>query len=190
MAPLPRQVSELSREVRFYRALASEFVLPPPSLGDLTLSVWRPRRDGPPRGLFAGKVNTVWYVMDRLGLFARDGLSVYAVHDGPRLLHRLLVTPRWHRFPFMGENDLQLGMLWTDPAMRGRGLARQAIAAVHADLPADVRALWYLVEADNTASIRLIEGLGYRLAGCGERTSPAGLSAIGQFVMTRPAAQE
>jgi ribosomal protein S18 acetylase RimI-like enzyme len=174
--------------VRFYCARPSELALMPGDLGELTLSRWLPRRDGPPRGIFAGKTNLAWWAMDRLGLFARDGLAVYAIHQGARVLHRLLVTPRWYRFPFMAAGDFQLGMLWTAPDMRGQGLARQAIAAVHADYAGACEALWYVVDEDNAASIRLIEALGYRLVGRGRRTRPLGIGALGRFRLEQPAA--
>lgn len=171
--------------VRFYRGEPANPRLPPPDFGSLSLSRWQPRRDGPPRGLFAGAANLAWWAMDACRFFARPDLTVYAVHDGPRLLHRLLVTPRWYRFPFMGPADLQLGMLWTDPVMRGRGLAALAIAAAHRDFDGICPALWYVVDDTNLASIRLIERVGYRLAGLGERTSPWGLPALGRFEFRR-----
>lgn len=191
LAPTVRRIrwpEPVERAVRFYCARPAELVLPPPELGGLTLSRWGPRDAGPPRGLFAGPTSFVWWAMDRLGLFARDGLAIYAIHQGGRVLHRLLVTPRWYRFPFMAKGDLQLGMLWTDPEMRGRGLARQAIAAVHADYAGTCEAMWYVVDEDNAASIRLIEALGYRLAGRGCRTRPLGIAALGRFRLRQPLA--
>ena len=175
--------------IRFYRAVPGQLELPPLDLGDLTLSTWKASVDGQPRGLFASGTNAAWYSFYKAGLFARDGLAVYAIHRGPRLLHRLLVTPRWYRFPFMAAEDLQLGMLWTDPEARGQGLARQAIAAVHHSLPQSVGALWYVVHEDNKPSIRLIERLGYRLAGYGVRTQRFGLQIFGQFCLTAPTEQ-
>jgi RimJ/RimL family protein N-acetyltransferase len=137
-------------------------------------------------GIFASPANRAWWIMDRAGQFPRRDLTVYAVHRGERLLHRLLVTPRWHRFPFMDPRDLQMGMLWTDPEMRGKGLAAQAIAAVQADFAGKCPALWYVVDEDNASSIRLIERLGYRIAGTGERTRPFGWGPLGQFRITSP----
>ena len=173
---------------RFYRAAADEIVPRPVELAEgLTLSRWQPRRHGHPHGVFAAPVNAAWWLADGLRLFARPDLSVYAIHDGPHLLHRLLVTPRWYRFPFMAADDLQLGMLWTEPTRRGQGLARQAIAAAHRDYADSFGAMWYVVDESNAASVRLIESFGYRLYGFGERTRPLGLAPLGRFRMTRRA---
>ncbi|MGX7893863.1 GNAT family N-acetyltransferase [Tsuneonella sp. HG222] len=178
----------MAHAVRFYRAADGEVRLPPPDLGDLSLTRWQPHRDGPPTGLFAGNANRIWWAMDLAGQFPRTDLTVYAIHrrenGGDTLLHRLLVTPRWHRFPFMGRLDMQMGDLWTAPAMRGQGLAAKAIAAVQADFAGKCPALWYVVDEDNAASIRLIERIGYRLEGTGVRTRPLGLGPLGQFRMT------
>lgn len=173
----------VAQAVRFYRAVDGEVRLPPPDFGDLTLSRWQPHRDGAPTGLFANRTNRAWWLMDRAGALARPDLTVYAIHDRSRLLHRLLVTPQWYRFPFMGPRDLQIGMLWTDPEMRGRGLAAQAIAAVLADFAGCCPALWYVVDEGNEPSIRLIERIGFALAGVGERTRPLGIAALGRFVI-------
>ena len=47
--------------------------------------------------------------------------------------------------------------------------------------------MWYLTEASNTASVRVIEACGYALAGTGERTRRLGLAALGRFVITETA---
>jgi len=85
----------------------------------------------------------------------------------------------------MESDDLQLGMLWTAPGMRGRGLAKAAINAVHLDFSGQTNAIWYLVDEDNKSSIRLIESFGYHFIGTGIRTKPFGLRSIGKFVISR-----
>lgn len=177
-------------DVRFYRAASHS--APPvtsPELPEgLQLSRWQPRRDGWPSGMFASGANRLWAILTLVGAFSRDDLTVYAVHSGERLLHRVLVTPRWYRFPFMAKDDVQLGDLWTDPDYRGRGLARLVAGAIHVDFSQSCGAFWYLVPEDNAASIRLVESLGYELVAVGTRTRPMGLSFLGQFKLTRPIA--
>ena len=76
-----------------------------------------------------------------------------------------------------------MGMLWTAPEARGQGLAGVAIAAVHDAFAGRYGAMWYLVDQDNHASRRLIERFDYPLFGCGIRTRPLGLKALGRFVV-------
>lgn len=167
----------------FYRQAAGDIAPMPVELGDLELVKWQPARDGAPRGVFATRTNRLWWLLHRLAAFARPDLTAYALLDGGRVVHRLLVTPRWFRFPDMDADDLQMGDLWTDPTRRGEGLAARMIAAVHADRAGRFGAMWYLVDSDNAASVRLIERFGYRLAGEGVRTRPLGIGALGRFRM-------
>ena len=144
---------------------------------------WRPARDGLPRSGPHFAENLAWCAFDRLGLFAsRDFEELSVVRDG-RLLHRLIVTPRWFRFPFMADGDLQIGALWTAPEARRLGLARAAIAEAHRRHAAIGRSFWYVVDDGNAASSGLAEACGYRLAGAGRRTRPLGLRGLGQFRM-------
>ena len=91
------------------------------------LRIWRPAADGfPPAGPCKAE-NMAWFAGTRLGLFARNDFAELSVWEERRMLHRLIVTPRWFRFPFMASGDLQIGALWTAPDARRRGLARAAL---------------------------------------------------------------
>ncbi|MDB5703912.1 MAG: hypothetical protein JWN66_1028 [Sphingomonas bacterium] len=128
--------------------------------------------------------NIVWWLFACVGLFRRGGFSEVSITRNGHSVHRLIVTPKWYRFPDMAAADLQIGDLWTAPAARGQGLARAAIAIVHDRLGDRFERIWYIVAADNAASIRLIEHCGYRLVGKGVRTRPFGLGALGRFRIT------
>lgn len=173
-------------DFRFYSATSRGRLAVPysPTPEGLQLSRWRPTLDGWPTGVFASRANGFWMALSIAGAFSRDDLTVYAIHSGNRLLHRVLVTPRWYRFPFMARDDLQLGDLWTAPDHRGRGLARLAARAIHADFAQTCDKFWYLVPADNVPSIRLVERMGYDFVGVGLRTRPLGMPFLGQFEMT------
>ena len=164
------------------RPVACDAALPP----GYRVETWRPQRDGLPDRL-PYRPFAIWWLFDRLGLFANRNAGVAMIFDGQRLVHRSLVTPRWYRFPDMGARDLQIGDTWTEPEHRGRGLAKAAIGAIHDQWAGQYERMWYLTEASNEASVRAIEACGYALAGTGERTRRLGLSALGRFVITEPA---
>ena len=145
------------------------------------LKIWRPESDGAPRPGPGALENLVWLAIHRLGLFASAEFEEITVWRGGRRLHRLVVTPRWLRFPFMAPGDLQVGALWTAPEARRSGLARASIAEAHQRHARAGRSIWYLADEANAASVALAEACGYRLAGAGRRTRPLGLSAFGQF---------
>ena len=72
----------------------------------------------------------VWWIFHNLHLFANRGYAILVIYDGDRLIHRSCVFPRYPRFPFMRDSDLQIGDTWTDPSYRGRGIATLAIREV------------------------------------------------------------
>jgi len=156
------------------------------SRNDVVVRWWRPASDGFPWG--SAHRNGAWWALARLGLFARDGFAALSLWRSDTLVHRLIVTPRWYRFPFMDTGDLQIGDLWTHPEARRQGLARHAIGEVHRMLAAPGTRFWYVVDSGNRASVRLIETCGYRLVGTGRRTAPFGLRALGRFVVEQTSA--
>ena len=113
--------------------------------------------------------NILWWAADRVGLLSSTDFTEITISAGHRLLHRLILTPRWYRFPFMARDDLQIGDVWTEPGARGRGLARLAVARALARAGKQ-RRVWYVTAADNHASIRLIESCGFILVGEGRRS--------------------
>jgi hypothetical protein len=147
------------------------------------LRCWRPGFDGlPPKGSRT-LANYCWWVLAKTGGFARGGFAELRVeHDG-RLLHRLIVTPRWHRFPFMQSGDLQIGEVWTAPAARRRNVAHSAIGEAHRRFAGEGARFWYVSEADNAASGALARSCGYRLVATGKRTRRFGLALLGQYVI-------
>lgn len=175
--------------VRFYRLRDEAPARPPTGLNrEIAIASWRPARDGAPHDGPCLAENLAWFAFDRLGVFSTRSFEELTLWRYGRLVHRLVVTPRWFRFPFMGDYDLQIGALWTDPQFRRRGLATTAIGEAHRRHAAPGRSLWCLAHSDNPASIRLAESCGYRVVGRGRRTRPLGVRALGRYVMDRPTA--
>jgi RimJ/RimL family protein N-acetyltransferase len=117
----------------------------------------------------------------RLGLLDGRRFAEVSIWRDGSLVHRLIVTPRWFRFPFMSPGELQIGDLWTRPGNRGQGLAHAAIGEVHRLYSREASRFWYVVAEENAASIALIESCGYELVGVGRRTAPAGIRLAGRF---------
>jgi len=154
----------------------------PPSI---EVKMWRPAINGlPPRSARQAE-NLVWWMLDRVGLFARRQFAEVTLIRDARPVHRLIVTPRWARFPFMASGDLQIGGVWTVPDARGEGLARAAIGEAHRRLGGRRVRFWYVVDPSNEPSVRLAEACGYRLVGAGRRTRPAGVGFLGKFRIDR-----
>lgn len=174
--------------VHFYRYDGGSTADCIPNLDEgLQIRCWRADVDGfPPRGSRT-IANLLWRAFAKLRLFARRGFTEIAVLDEGRVVHRLIVTPAWYRFPFMSPHDLQIGALWTSPDSRRRHLATVAITEAHRRFAADNVRFWYLTDAENRASSALARSCGYRLVATGERTRKLGISLLGQYVIERRA---
>jgi RimJ/RimL family protein N-acetyltransferase len=126
----------------------------------------------------------VWWLFHSLHLFSNREYGLLVIRQGGRVVHRSVITPGYPRFPFMAKEDIQVGDTWTDPAVRGRGLATIALENIVRTPRYRNRSCWYIVETDNTASIRVVEKAGFMLTGCGIRIRRFGLGVLGQFRLT------
>jgi hypothetical protein len=154
---------------------------------NLRIRCWRADVDGFPPRESRTIANILWWAFAKAGVFARRGFTEIAIMDEKCVVHRLIVTPGWYRFPFMSPHDLQLGALWTSPGSRRRHLAGAAIAEAHRRFAHEDARFWYVTDADNRASAALARSCGYRLVAAGARTRRFGSSLLGQYVIERPA---
>jgi RimJ/RimL family protein N-acetyltransferase len=118
-----------------------------------------------------------------LGLFSGPECGALCAQCDGRLVHYSAFTPGYWKFPFLEDNDLQIGNTWTDPSHRGRGLARFALLEILRTKHNRGRAFWYVVEETNTASVRVAEKAGFALAGKGAWIRPFGMKLLGSYVM-------
>lgn len=172
--------------VHFYRydadERAIEHVPPPPPV---EFRCWRPETDGFPAKGSRTLANYCWWLLTKTGGFARPGFTEIRAEDNAAVVHRLIVTPRWYRFPFMEPRDLQIGSVWTAPPARRRKLAHSAIAEAHRRFASEGARFWYVSQADNAASGALARSCGYRLVATGKRTRRFGVALLGQYVIER-----
>jgi RimJ/RimL family protein N-acetyltransferase len=113
-------------------------------------------------------------LLHQLRLFSNREYEVLLIRDraNGELAHYSGATGRYWRWPFMGAEDMQIGDTWTNPAHRGRGLGKFALAVLLRQLARPGRRIWYVVGAENLASIAIAKAAGMRLGGTGGRTHP------------------
>ncbi|HYL72970.1 MAG TPA: bifunctional GNAT family N-acetyltransferase/class I SAM-dependent methyltransferase [Bryobacteraceae bacterium] len=171
------------------RADSEPFVLyvreGPPEIGDdlpdeYSFTVWTPTMRHPVPATL--NVNAaVWTSFHACGLFANSGYRVVYIRFKERIVHRSCVLPRYFRWPFMGENDLQVSSTWTDPEFRSKGLASSALAHILRTMTAARRRFWYVSRESNMASIRVCRRVGFQLFAYGTRGTAFGLRSLGQL---------
>ena len=123
----------------------------------------------------------VWWIMHYLNIFSNKCYGLYLVYNNDKLIHRSVITPRYFRFPFMGEEDLQIGDTWTKTEYRGRGLASFAINSIITSYKKTGRIFWYVVQENNHPSIKAIETSGFIKYGVGTRQKRFGIRVLGFF---------
>ena len=172
--------------VHFYRFdFEDQAEIAPSNLAAVQFSCWRPATDGPPPRGSRNIANYFWWLLETSGGFASHDFTELRIEEGGSTIHRLIVSPRWYRFPFMAEGDLQIGDVWTLPSARRRQLARAAISEAHHRFARDGARFWIVASADNAISGALARSCGYRLAAVGRRTRRFGVALFGQFVLDR-----
>ena len=83
----------------------------------------------------------------------------------------------------MGNDDVQLGDLYTDSAYRGLGVAPAVMQEIvnNSSLVSRRARVWYLVEEGNSGSIRAAEKAGFSPFARGSRHGRFGFRIIGYF---------
>jgi len=116
-------------------------------------------------------------------LFANREVGALCIHHGGRLIHYSGFTPRYWRFAFLTDRDLQIGDTWTDPEHRGKGLAGYALQEIIDIKQTQGRRFWHVVGDANRASIRVVEKAGFGLVGKGSWNKPSGIKLLGSYVL-------
>ncbi len=124
------------------------------------------------------------WVLLRLNIMHRPECGALLIYGERGLVHYSGFTAGYWRFPFMDHNDLQIGNTWTDPEHRGKGLALFGLQTLVENLSSPKRKLWYVVEAINTASIKVVERAAFTFTGDGTWIAPFGVKLMGAYHLT------
>jgi RimJ/RimL family protein N-acetyltransferase len=148
---------------------------------DLRVEVWRPTIRHPVHRCLTAFPFLAWSLFHFARVFASRDYAIVLLFQGKLLVHRTCLVPAHFRFPFMAAPDLQAAGIWTDPALRGRGLALLAMAEGLGRMGNPDRTLWYLTRVENAPSIRVAEKAGFRRFGRVVRRNWLGVRLLGRF---------
>lgn len=150
-----------------------------------TWSIWSPSKDRMWPGAKCGARVKLRFAFRLavfyLGLFTNSECGALCIFNGDTLVHYSAFTPRYWRFRFLGDEDLQIGDTWTHPLERGRGLAFFALSQILAVKQKTGRRFWYVVEKTNLPSIRVIEKAGFTVVGQGSFVEPLRIKLFGTY---------
>jgi GNAT superfamily N-acetyltransferase len=123
----------------------------------------------------------VWWIFYILAIFRNNGYGIFLIYNGRDLVHRSVIFPKYFRFPFMRQGDLQIGDTWTNFEHRSRGLGSYALQQIIRSEARIGRRFWYLTEEDNKPSIHVATNAGFYRFGRGARFTRLGLLLLGSY---------
>ena len=147
----------MNSQVLFYRKESSRESLPSipdakPAVG--SLYIWKPSRRSPFCPYLPLFPYSIWSLFHFLKYFRSSSFSVYLIIHNGQVLSRLIVFPKFFRFPFMQSFDLQVGDLFTNPRYRKLGLSSFLLS--HVIYTFKDRPIWFLCLSSNSFRSPLI----------------------------------
>ncbi|MBF6568549.1 MAG: GNAT family N-acetyltransferase [Candidatus Binataceae bacterium] len=121
--------------------------------------------------------------MKPLRLFAAHRYRMLTIRHDSELAHYSGLTPRFWRFPFMDDRDLQIGDTWTAPRYRGQGIALRALRIILKTEYQPGRRFWYIVDAHNSQSIRVAEKAGFEPIADGTTITPLNIPMLWRYAI-------
>lgn len=97
----------------------------------------------------------LWYLIT----FGR--LRIFYILDGNQVVHYSFIIPKNFRFPFMNNDDLQIGPCYTDTNYRGKGLYTRALKMIPLIFHEQANTFWVYTTEENLISQHVIEKAGY-----------------------------
>lgn len=128
--------------------------------GDFIIKIWKPNATHfiPPQKPAKYLLYWIFHVM---GIFKSNDYCVILVYKSNKLVASAMMVPRYFKWPFMADKDLQLTYVMTNPEFRGRGIGELMLKEAINMFSDEDRNLWYVTDTGNTASIRLCVRMGF-----------------------------
>ncbi len=99
------------------------------------------------------------YILWYLSTFGK--YQIIYVYDKNKLVHYSHIIPRFWKFQFMEENDLEIGPSWTNTDYRGEGIYPFILNFILDKYEQEYKNFYMIVNKTNTKSIRGIEKAGF-----------------------------
>ena len=154
----------------------------PPSLrADLpaqyTVRTWKPSLTSIIPPTFGLKMAGFW-LFHYARVFRSLEYEVIVIEKAGRIVHTTCVVPKFFRWPFMDEGDVQISSMWTDTEHRGLGLATAACQYVISSKTRRGR-VWFASRIANQASLAVCKKCSFQLVGTAIRASRFGSRIFG-----------
>lgn len=124
-------------------------------------SLIRCKPEGAPKSLI------IWwlYYLTKI-ILGKPSYGICIILEKNRIIHYTVAAHKCFKFPFMSEEDIQIGPSWTDPEYRNRGIASNVIDEIRKHYGNEAKKYYWIVGEENYVSRHVVEKLGFR--NCGE----------------------
>ncbi len=115
-----------------------------------------------PNGL-SWKLALWWAIYFSKLLSNRFGFCLFIMYQkyNRNIVHYTLVSSKSFKFPFMKENDIHIGPIWTDPNHRGEGIASYVVEKIFELYKTKERVFWLMINDRNPASKKIAKNYGF-----------------------------
>ena len=165
--------------------LCKEFEVTPELPWGYEMEIWRPAPLSITPPTLTWRFVAFW-LFHYIGVMSSRKYCVLLIRSGGRVVHRSCLVPKYYRWPFMDDDDLQISSTWTHPDHRCRGLAKFAVQYFTHEHGGPGRALWYISRPENAASIAVCRSCHFEFDAYLHRTKRWGSLFLGTFVGARP----
>ncbi len=110
-----------------------------------------------------------WYIFT----FGRYSIYYIKNKDG-KIIHYSHLLPKFFKFPFMKDGDLEIGPCWTHEEYRGQNLYPYTISRIVTDRCKNGRVFYMMTDETNIPSQKGIEKAGFSLFSKGVKTGLIG----------------
>lgn len=170
-----------SQKYIFYICSQSHTVSSPDLPSGYQLKIWRPSifeliPKGLPKFPFI-----LWSIMHYLKLFSNSNYNIFLIYYNNVIIHYSGVLPKHFKYPFMDENDIQIGPCWTHTEHRRKGIASYALRKIVETYKKPGCKFWYITREENIPSKEFIESLGFLKYGIGFKKSRLRIGALSHF---------
>ena len=112
----------------------------------------------------------IWFI------FTLGKYKIYYVNNTKgHIIHIAHVIPKFFKFPFMQEDDLEIGPCWTSESNRGRGIYPAVLQYIFLEESQENRKFFMMISPDNIASIRGVLRAGFKEYGRGFKSQWLGI---------------
>jgi len=133
---------------------------------DYNVIIWKPSlsRIFPSKGFSFPFLFTWLYFLFSKFRIAGE-YKVYLVYHNQTLVHHSFVTRKYFKFPFLNENDWQIGQIFTHQDHKKKELAIYIVNKIIEDLVEKEGNFYWLCSSENEASTKLAEKAGFIYSG-------------------------